>query len=170
MATLAVWRRWRRLTAFWMAGLGWVIGTLWMQASLAAPASEPAAVPAPIAVRSGAAVELRLMDRPIATMRAEIAGATPAMRVSRAQLVFDDLTESELALPLGQVSGTFGDAPMVAFRLGDRLLFALTSQDLSRRITLRLRLPQRAPRRACARPLPRGARTCTGPTCCAAPR
>ncbi|WP_436223491.1 mechanosensitive ion channel family protein [Cupriavidus necator] len=131
MAALAVWRRWRRLTAFWMAGLGWMIGALWMQASLAAPASEVAAVQAPIAVRSGAAVELRLMDRPIATMRAEIAGATPAMRVSRAQLVFNDLTESELALPLGQVSGTFGDAPMVAFRLGDRLLFALTSQDLS---------------------------------------
>jgi small-conductance mechanosensitive channel len=102
-----------------------------MPASLALTAS--AAVPAPpsIAVRTGDAAELRLMDRPIATMRAEIAGATPAMRAARAQQVFGDLTEAELALPLGQISGTFGDVPMIAFRLGDRLLFALAAQDLS---------------------------------------
>ncbi|WP_244222607.1 hypothetical protein [Cupriavidus lacunae] len=71
------------------------------------------------------------MDRPIATLRAEIAGATPAMRAARAQQMFGDLAERDLVLPLVQVSGTVDGAPMIAFRLGDQLLFALTAQDLS---------------------------------------
>lgn len=125
MAALAVWRRWQRLAALWMAGLGCVAGLLWMQASLAAPASTS------IAVRSGDVAELRLMDRPIATLRAEIAGATPAMRVARAQRTFDGLAERELLLPLGQVSGVVDGGQMVGFRLGDQLLFVLTAQDLS---------------------------------------
>ncbi|WP_432260525.1 mechanosensitive ion channel family protein [Cupriavidus sp. TMH.W2] len=114
-----------------MAGLGWVACVLWAHGSLAAPASVPATAQASTAVRSGNAVELRLMDRPIATLRAEIAGATPAMRAARAQQVFGDLAERDLALPLVQVSGTVDGAPMIGFRLGDQLLFALTAQDLS---------------------------------------
>ncbi|AQV97663.1 mechanosensitive ion channel protein [Cupriavidus necator] len=114
-----------------MAGLGWLACALWAPGSLAAPASVPTAAQASIAVRSGNAAELRLMDRPIATLRAEIAGATPAMRAARAQQMFGGLAERDLVLPLVQVSGTVDGAPMIAFRLGDQLLFALTAQDLS---------------------------------------
>ncbi|MEM5432420.1 mechanosensitive ion channel family protein [Cupriavidus oxalaticus] len=121
MAALAAW--WRRIAILWTLAL------LCQPAWAATPA--PAQASVPIAVPSGEVAELRLMDRPIATLRAAVGGATPAMRVARAQQLFDGLTEAELAQPLGQLSGTLGDAPMIAFRLGDRLLFALAQQDLA---------------------------------------
>lgn len=136
MAALAAWRRWQRTAAAWVAGLACLVCMGWTHAGLAAapaplPASVSAPAPAAIVVHTGDAAELRLMDRPVATLRASIAGAGPAARVARAQQAFDELSEAELALPSGQVSGTLGEAPMIAFRQGDWLLFVLTAQDLS---------------------------------------
>ncbi|MBP0627862.1 mechanosensitive ion channel domain-containing protein [Cupriavidus sp. AcVe19-1a] len=125
MAALAAW--WRQIAILWTLALPCL--PAWAATLATAPAPAPA--PVPIAVPSGEVAELRLMDRPIAMLRAAIGGATPAMRVARAQQLFDGLTEAELVQPLGQLSGTLGDAPMIAFRLGDRLLFALAVQDLS---------------------------------------
>ncbi len=84
---------------------------------------------APEAVRAQA-VELRLMDRPVAEFRAVLGGALPADRASRARAMFDSLSEAQLAQPLGRVRASVGDINGVVFRLGDRLLFALTEGDL----------------------------------------
>lgn len=115
-----------------MVGLAWLFCVTWTNASVAAaPASAPVSAPAAMVVRTGDAAELRLMDRPVATLRAQIAGASPATRVARARETFDNLSEAELALAPDLLSGSFDEVPMIAFRQGDRLLFVLTAQDLS---------------------------------------
>lgn len=121
----------------WQGSGGWrvVIAVVAMLCGIVQAASAPAVsaspvVPAPVAPAREAPAELRLMNRPIVTLRATVGGADPATRVARAQATFDALSETQLSLPLGRIAGSLGDVSGVAFRLGDRLLFALTVGDL----------------------------------------
>ncbi|URF06253.1 cytochrome P450 [Cupriavidus campinensis] len=121
---------WRQVAWFWLATIGLVgIFCGWGHAASApaAPSSPPAAA---TAAAQSTPVELRLMNRPVATLRGTLGGAGPATRAERAEATFDSLSESELGLPLSQLSGTLGDVSGVAFRLGDRVLFALVEGDL----------------------------------------
>lgn len=121
---------WRQVAWFWLTTIGLVgIFCGWVHAASApaAPSSPPAAA---TAAAQSTPVELRLMNRPVATLRGTLGGAGPATRAERAETTFDNLSESELGLPLSQLSGTLGDVSGVAFRLGDRVLFALVEGDL----------------------------------------
>lgn len=120
----------RQVAWFWLTTIGLVgIFCGWGHAASApaAPSSPPAAT---TAAAQSTPVELRLMNRPVATLRGTLGGAGPATRAERAETTFDNLSESELRLPLSQLSGRLGDVSGVAFRLGDRVLFALVEGDL----------------------------------------
>ncbi|VVD72372.1 mechanosensitive ion channel family protein [Pandoraea fibrosis] len=76
-------------------------------------------------------VELRFMDRPVVTFRGVLAGATPAVRAARARAVLDSLPGSAFEAPVDVLRATLGGVSGVAFRVQDRILFALTTDDLA---------------------------------------
>lgn len=70
------------------------------------------------------------MDRPVATFRASLGGATPQQRAERSYAVLDNLPESILSVPTQAVQGSLGAQRGVVFRRGDRILFALVDGDI----------------------------------------
>ncbi|VVE65622.1 mechanosensitive ion channel protein [Pandoraea anapnoica] len=75
--------------------------------------------------------ELRFMDRPVVTFRGTLGGATPEVRAARAQAVLDSLPGSTFDLPVDVLHASLGGVSGVAFRVRDRILFALTTDDLA---------------------------------------
>ncbi len=84
----------------------------------------------PAAMQTAPAADLRFMDRPIATFRASLSGATPQQRAERTFAVLDGLPESILVLPTVAVHASMGENRGVVFRRGDRILFALLEGDV----------------------------------------
>lgn len=76
-------------------------------------------------------VELRFMDRPVATFRGTLGGATPAVRAARARSVLERLPPRALDAPVDVLHASLGGMSGVAFRVQDRILFALTTEDLA---------------------------------------
>ncbi|VVE87028.1 mechanosensitive ion channel family protein [Pandoraea bronchicola] len=76
-------------------------------------------------------VELRFMDRPVVTFRGVLAGATPAVRAARAQSVLESLPGRAFDAPVDVLRASLGGVSGVAFRVQDRILFALTADDLA---------------------------------------
>lgn len=76
-------------------------------------------------------VELRFMDRPVVTFRGVIGGATPAVRAARAQSVLESLPTSAFDAPVDVLRASLGSVSGVAFRVQDRILFAMTADDLA---------------------------------------
>ncbi|APD11249.1 hypothetical protein UC34_11805 [Pandoraea vervacti] len=97
--------------------------------------SAPAGQSAPDADASASdprdGVELRFMDRPIVTFRAALGGASPEVRAARAKAVLDSLPGSAFDAPVDVLRASLGGVSGVAFRLQDRILFALTADDLA---------------------------------------
>ncbi|GAB3628818.1 mechanosensitive ion channel protein [Pandoraea terrae] len=116
------------LTAWWMAGWLAMAATAFAQTS-APDAGAPPGAAAGVASQADAA-ELRFMDRPIVTFRGAIAGASPAQRAARAEATLEGLPNTLLDAPIGLLQGTLGGRSVIAFRLQDRILFALTSDDI----------------------------------------
>lgn len=86
----------------------------------------------PTNVTEGTApAEVRFMNRHIVTLHATIEGVTPAVRAVRAREQLERLTRRELSLPIDTLQVSIGDQPMIGIRLGDRLLFLLTSADVA---------------------------------------
>ena len=97
--------------------------------AIALPVPSPAAdKPAPAPAPESA--DLTLMNRPVTTFRATLAGASPAVRAERAKDRFDNLDRAQLAEPLTQLPGRLGNASGVAIRVGDLVLFGITDGDL----------------------------------------
>ena len=116
---------WRKLLALQMLLVLLVLLILALIVPLAAHAADKP-VPAPVSEPA----DLILMNRPVATFRATVAGAVPAVRAARARERFDNLNRAELAEPLTRVSGRLGEESGVAIRLGDRVMFAIVQDDL----------------------------------------
>ncbi|MCI3208159.1 MULTISPECIES: mechanosensitive ion channel domain-containing protein [Pandoraea] len=76
-------------------------------------------------------VELRFMDRPVVTFRGVLGGATPDVRAARARSVLDSLSGRVFDSPVDVLHASLGGVSGVAFRLQDRILFALTADDLA---------------------------------------
>ena len=76
-------------------------------------------------------VELRFMDRPVATFRGTLGGATPEVRAARARSVLDSLAGSAFDAPVDVLRASLGGVSGVAFRVQDRILFAMTADDLA---------------------------------------
>ncbi|WP_353190859.1 mechanosensitive ion channel domain-containing protein [Pandoraea pnomenusa] len=76
-------------------------------------------------------VELRFMDRPVVTFRGVLGGATPAVRAARAQAVLESLPGRDFDAPVDVLRASLGGVSGVAFRVQDRILFALTADDLA---------------------------------------
>ncbi|VVD60672.1 Mechanosensitive channel MscK [Pandoraea morbifera] len=76
-------------------------------------------------------VELRFMDRPVATFRGTLGGATPAVRAARARSVLERLPARAFDAPVDVLHASLGGISGVAFRVQDRILFALTTEDLA---------------------------------------
>lgn len=95
----------------------------------AVPAAQVAPSAAAVATPDG--VELRFMDRPIMTFQASLAGADPATRVARASGVLEQLPAAAFDAPIDLLHGMLGGVDVVAFRVRDRILFALTAGDLA---------------------------------------
>ncbi|VVE11573.1 mechanosensitive ion channel family protein [Pandoraea anhela] len=76
-------------------------------------------------------VELRFMDRPVVTFRAVLGGAAPEVRSARARAVLDSLSGRAFDSPVDVLHASLGGVSGVAFRLQDRILFALTADDLA---------------------------------------
>jgi small-conductance mechanosensitive channel len=100
-----------------------VVSFLLYAADAQAQASAPSATGATSA-------DLTLMDRPIATFRASLSGATPEQRARRTQAVLEGLSERTLELPTQTIHGSLGEQRGVIFRRGDRILFALLQDDV----------------------------------------
>ncbi|WP_427307426.1 mechanosensitive ion channel family protein [Cupriavidus sp. H39] len=87
------------------------------------------AAPEPDAEAEAGTVELRLMNRPIAVLRATLADVTPEARVRRARDRFEALTPSDLLQPVrtspGELAGQHGEA----IYIGERLLMAVVEGD-----------------------------------------
>jgi small-conductance mechanosensitive channel len=76
-------------------------------------------------------VALRFMDRPVATFRGVLAGASPEVRAARARAVLDNLPVSALSSPVDVLHVPVGGVSGIAFRVQDHFLFALTADDLA---------------------------------------
>ncbi|WP_170936016.1 mechanosensitive ion channel family protein [Pandoraea sp. PE-S2R-1] len=83
------------------------------------------------AVATPDGVALRFMDRPIVTFHGTVAGATPAVRAARAQAVLESLPPGAFDAPVDLLRGSLSGVSGIAFRLQDRILFALTPDDLA---------------------------------------
>lgn len=76
-------------------------------------------------------VELRFMDRPVVTFRGTLGGATPEVRAARARAVLDSLSGPAFESPVDVLRASLGGISGVAFRVQDRILFAMTADDLA---------------------------------------
>lgn len=83
------------------------------------------------AVTTPDGVALRFMDRPIVTFHGTVAGATPSVRAARAQAVLESLPPGAFDAPVDLLRGSLSGVSGIAFRLQDRILFALTPDDLA---------------------------------------
>ncbi len=110
--------RGRAATVSWIALLWWL--TMPFAAWAAEASTSPAAPPA----------DLVLMNLPVVTLRAELGGTPPAVRVARAQERFDKLDRRELGEPVTQLSGRLGNVSGVAVQVGNRILFSVVDGDL----------------------------------------
>jgi len=93
------------------------------QAQAAAP--EAAAPERP----NGAAV-LQVLNRDVITMRASLSGASPAIRVERAEARLKEIRPSEIDLPLRTEPVQLGSTKGIQIMLGERLLFAVLEGDV----------------------------------------
>jgi small-conductance mechanosensitive channel len=110
-----------------------IVGAMLVMVSIllgAADAQAQASAPSATNATDTTTAELTLMDRPIATFRASLSGATPAQRVRRTQAVLEGLSERTLELPTQTVHGSLGEQRGVIFRRGDHILFALLQDDV----------------------------------------
>ncbi len=129
-----------RLPGFWR--VAWFAGALaWAAAGGAAPTDPAAAASAAAAAPSSAvradgdkptapAATLRLLNREVITLRAELAGASPEVRVERALERLRGLPDSAIDTPLKVIPFTLGEARGVQFLLGDQLLFSVLRGDV----------------------------------------
>lgn len=83
---------------------------------------DPASASAPTA-------DVRFMNRHVVTFRATLSGTTPAARAERAVEQLQRLKRNELTLPIDALQVSIDNEPMVAIRLGDRVLFLLSPAD-----------------------------------------
>lgn len=90
-----------------------------------ATATAAAAEPEP--ARSDA--KLIMMNREIVILRADLAGASPALRVERAQQRYRALDEAALKQPIRAVPFALDEARGYQLLLGDHLLFSLLEAD-----------------------------------------
>jgi small-conductance mechanosensitive channel len=91
-----------------------------------APTTDESAVPN---VEDAGPAEVRFMNRTVVTFRSAISGTTATTRAQRATELLQQLSRRELTLPLDTLDVSINNQTMVAFRLGDRLLFLLTPAD-----------------------------------------
>jgi small-conductance mechanosensitive channel len=82
------------------------------------------------AERADAPVTLRILNRDVMTMRASIAGASPAVRLERAEERLRAVRPSEMNAPLTTEPVQLGNSKGVQIMLGDRLLFAVLEGDV----------------------------------------
>jgi small-conductance mechanosensitive channel len=82
------------------------------------------------AERADAPVTLRILNRDVMTMRASIAGASPAVRLERAEERLRAVRPSEMSAPLTTEPVQLGNSKGVQIMLGDRLLFAVLEGDV----------------------------------------
>lgn len=73
---------------------------------------------------------LTLLNREIVTLRASLAGATPAVRVQRALQRIAEIPPSEYDQPLRALPFSLGEARGMQILLGDRILFSLLENDI----------------------------------------
>ena len=73
---------------------------------------------------------LKVMNREIITLRAELAGASPATRVERARQRISRIDEAELTQPIRMERIILGNAKGYHLLLGDRQLFNILEGDL----------------------------------------
>jgi small-conductance mechanosensitive channel len=110
-----------------------IVGAMLVMVSIllwAADAQAQASAPSATNATDATPADLTLMDRPIATFRASLIGATPAQRSQRSQAVLEALSERTLELPTQTVHGSLSDQQGVIFRRGDHILFALLENDV----------------------------------------
>ncbi|MGO4810914.1 hypothetical protein AB4156_15175 [Cupriavidus sp. 2MCAB6] len=81
------------------------------------------------AIERPAVPTVTLLDRPIASFRATLAGVPPEARRERAEANLASLTRAELALPVQWVSNRLDGEDGVAFRIGNRLVFSYVEHD-----------------------------------------
>jgi small-conductance mechanosensitive channel len=80
--------------------------------------------------RADGAAVLRVLNRDIITMRAPLGGASPAVRVQRAEDRLREIRPSEMDLRIKAEPGQLGTTKGVQIMLGDRLLFAVLEGDV----------------------------------------
>ena len=78
----------------------------------------------------GAEATLRILNRDVLVMRANLAGAPPALRVARARERLRALPVSAANAPLAIEPFSLGDSHGVQFMLGDELLFSVLHGDV----------------------------------------
>ena len=101
---------------------------VWALPSLAAEGgTEPSAAVSPA---EHPPATLRILNREIVTLRATLAGSSPAVRVQRARERLRDIPESAIDQPLNVVPLVLGQDRGVQFLLGDQLLFAVLRGDV----------------------------------------
>lgn len=125
----------RRPAACWLA--------LVAMLSVAGPAS--AAADTPVAPEP---VKLSVWNRPLATLRATVAGVPPGRRAENARARIAALPESAYALPVTTYPATVGADSGFLVAVGDRALFGLVPGDLDPEAALSL---ERAAAQAAAR-------------------
>ena len=91
------------------------------------PASQPVAQQSP---GPGTEATLRILNRDVLVMRANLAGAPPALRVARARERLRALPVSAANAPLAIEPFSLGDSHGVQFMLGDELLFSVLHGDV----------------------------------------
>lgn len=79
---------------------------------------------------AGTPAELQLFNRPIATLRAPIAGLSPAARVERAERRFALISDVELTSEIAILPMTLGDQQGLTLMIGEHPLFTLLEADL----------------------------------------
>ena len=101
---------------------------VWALPSLAAEGgTEPSSTVSPV---EHPPATLRILNREIVTLRATLAGSSPAVRVQRARERLRDIPESAIDQPLNVVPLVLGQDRGVQFLLGDQLLFAVLRGDV----------------------------------------
>ena len=81
------------------------------------------------AVERTAVPTVTLLDRPIVSLRATVAGVSPEVRRDRAEANLASLNRTELALPVQWISTSLGGDTGVAFRIGNHLVFSYVAND-----------------------------------------
>jgi small-conductance mechanosensitive channel len=75
------------------------------------------------------AATVTYMNRPVAVLRATLAGTPPTARAERAERRLEEVKKRDLRAPLRQVPVTIGNQSGIGLQLGDVLLFTLLPED-----------------------------------------